>query len=461
MTARVIVVGAGVAGLTAAYRLSREDPTPDVEVLEAAPQAGGRLATAVVGGLELDTGPDSFVARKPWAVELCLELGLELEAPVARDAFVWTPHGLEPLPASALGVPTDADELLRWPGLSRSARAKALADLVRKARPPEGDEPLGSLLRRRLGDEVTEVLVAPLLGGLFAGDVDRLGVAATFPELAGWERDFGSLIRGAKASAKGGRDAGPMFLRPVGGPRRLVDALAEVVGAERIRTSSSVTDLEPRGSGFVVRTADGSEHEADAVVLATQASVSAGLVARLVPDAAQGLGAIRYVGTAVLLLVYPEGTGDALAEAAGFVVPAGRAPMTSATFVSRKWPARGFGDRAVLRCFVGADGSEDVLDAPDEDIVEAVARHLSALLPLPGRPDASLVVRWPRSMPQYDVGHLERIAEIHETLAPGIVVAGNAYRGVGVADTVRSANEAAERVRAHLLGEPTRTERVG
>jgi oxygen-dependent protoporphyrinogen oxidase len=150
--------------------------------------------------------------------------------------------------------------------------------------------------------------------------------------------------------------------------------------------------------------------------------------------------------------VYAEGTADALPQATGFVVPRGKAPMTAATFLSRKWPAPSFGTRAVVRCFVGAAGFEDVLDAPDEDIVSAVGRHLAAALPLPAHPVASAVVRWPRSMPQYEVGHLERVAAIEASLPPGIFVAGNAYHGVGVADAVRGANDVTERVLTHLAG---------
>jgi oxygen-dependent protoporphyrinogen oxidase len=167
------------------------------------------------------------------------------------------------------------------------------------------------------------------------------------------------------------------------------------------------------------------------------------------------------VSTGVALLVYDDGTGEALPDATGFVVPSGEAPMTAATFVSRKWPDPAFGTRAVVRCFVGADGSEGVLDAPDGDIVDAVCRHLAAALPLPGRPVASAVVRWPRSMPQYEVEHLDRVEAIESSLPPGIFVVGNAYRGVGVADTVRGANEVAERVRSHLAGGRIGTERVG
>jgi protoporphyrinogen/coproporphyrinogen III oxidase len=168
---------------------------------------------------------------------------------------------------------------------------------------------------------------------------------------------------------------------------------------------------------------------------------------------ADRLREIRTVSTGVVLLVYAEGTADALPDASGFVVPRERAPMTAATYLSRKWPSTAFGTRAVVRCFVGADGSEDLLDAADDEIVDAVCAHLAALLPLPAEPESSHVVRWPDAMPQYDVGHLERVAAIEQALPAGIFVVGNAYRGIGVADTVRGANDVAERVRSHLLGE--------
>jgi protoporphyrinogen/coproporphyrinogen III oxidase len=456
---RVAVVGGGVSGLATAHRLLRANPALEVTVLESGPTTGGRLAAATVGDLQLESGPDSFVARKPWAVDLCRELGLELLEPGARDAFAWTERGLVPLPTSALGIPTDVDQIARWPGLSRAGRVRALSDLVRRPRPPGADESIGSLVRRRMGDEMVDALTGPLLGGLFAGDVDRLSVEASFPELARWERAFGSLIRGARAALVAGREAGPMFLRPEGGVSRLSSALLQIVGPARVRTRSPVAAIERDGAGFDVRT-DTDGLAADAVVLATPALVASELLAGIAPRVAEVLGGIAYASTGVALLVYPEGTAEALPEATGFVVPRGRAPMTAGTFLSRKWPEPAFGTRAVVRCFVGAVGFEDVLDAPDQDIVEAVCRHLSAVLPLPGRAAASTVVRWPRSMPQFELGHLERVREIEGSLPPGIVVAGNAYLGVGVADAVRSADEAAERVRAHLAGEPVRSENV-
>jgi protoporphyrinogen/coproporphyrinogen III oxidase len=447
--ARVVVVGGGVSGLATAYRLLGDDPSLAVTVLEASGSAGGKLATARVGDLELESGPDAFVARKPWAVDLCRELGLELAEPQARNAYAWTERGLVPLPASALGIPCDVDELARWPGLSRGGRARALADLVRRSRPPVEDESVGSLVRRRMGDEVAERLTGPLLGGLFAGDPDRLSVRATFPELSRWERDFDSLIRGAKAAIKAATDAGPLFLRPREGVARLPAALLDAIGAERVVTDAPAIAIERSGDAISVVARAGA-FDAEAVVLATPAFVSADLLEGSAPEAAAALRQIPYASTAVALLVYPPGTVGALPEATGFVVPRGKAPMTAATFLSRKWPEGRSGTRAVVRCFVGAVGFEDVLESPDADIVEALSRHLAALLPLPGGPEAWGVVRWPRSMPQYEVGHLERVAAIGSALPPGIFVSGNAYAGVGIADSVRSAGEAAERVRDHL-----------
>lgn len=455
----VAIVGGGVAGLATAHRLLAAEPALEVTVLESDPAVGGRLRTAVVGDLELEAGPDAFVARKPWAVELCRELGLELVAPSARGASVWTERGLVPLPETALGVPAGASELWGWAGLSRAGRVRALGDLVRRARRSSDDEALGALLRRRLGDEATERLVAPLLAGLFAGDVDRLGLEATFPELARWERDLGSLIVGARHALRASREAGPMFLKPVGGVGRLPGALREAIGPERIRLVTPVTEVRPLGPRFAVVAGD-EEATTDAIVLATPADVTSRLISAAVPAAALALAEVPYANTAVVLLVYPEGTADGLPEETGFVVPRGLAPMTAATYLSRKWPDPGFGDRAVIRCFVGAVGFEDVVDEPDEDIVEAVARHLAAVLPLPERPEASHVVRWPGSMPQFEVGHLERVRRVEAALPPGIFVAGNAYLGVGVADAVRSGEQAAERVGAHLAGAPLGTERA-
>jgi oxygen-dependent protoporphyrinogen oxidase len=362
------------------------------------------------------------------------------------------------LPETALGIPAEIGGLARWPGLSRGGRARALADLVKRSRRSEEDESVGALVRRRLGDEAAERLVQPLLGGLSAGDIDRLSVQATFPELSVWERGYGSLIHGARAARRAGASAGPMLARPSDGLDALLEALLRSVGPERVRTGAAVTSVRTEGDGFLVAF-EGGTVPADAVVLATPAFASSQALSDLAPAAASGLAGIRYVTTGVVLLVYPDGTAEELPESSGFVVPLGGAPMTEVSFVSRMWPSPVFGSRAVLRASVGGEGAEDLLDALDAEIVDAVCRHLAAVLALPSSPEASAVVRWPRAMPQYEVGHLARVGAIEASLPPGIFLAGDAYHGVDVADAVPSANDAAEGVRAYLAGEDRPSER--
>jgi protoporphyrinogen/coproporphyrinogen III oxidase len=448
---RVAIVGGGVTGLTVAYRLLERDSSLDVTVLEASGRAGGKLRSVDVGGFRLPAGPDSFLARKPWAVELCRELGMgsDLVEPRATGSYLWTAAGLVPYPSgTAFGIPSDLGDVFRWPGLSRAGRMRALRDLLIRKRRVDGDESLGALLRRRLGDEATDRAIGPLLAGLYAGDVDRLSVRATFPELPGWEKAQGSLLRGATAASKNARrnDAGPVFLKPRDGVERLTDALSDKVG-DRLRLKAAVTAIERENEGWRVRSADG-DVEADAVVVTANAPTAADLLPS--GPASDLLREIPFVSTAAVLMVYSSGTGSKLPAGSGFVVPRDAAPMTACTWLSAKWPDPAYGSRAVLRCFVGSAGEEDVLEASDGDIVDACARHLTALLPLPASPQHAEVVRWPKAMPQYLVGHLERAAAIREALPAGIVVAGQALDGVGVADCVRAAGEAADAVAAHL-----------
>jgi protoporphyrinogen oxidase len=195
-------------------------------------------------------------------------------------------------------------------------------------------------------------------------------------------------------------------------------------------------------------------------VLAPEAHVTAGLLRPIAPGAAEKLEGIPYASTGVVLMTYAEGTARELPPGTGFVVPRGKAPMTASTWLSNKWPTEAFGTRAVIRCYVGAVDDEDVLDADDSDIVDAVARFHAAVVPLPGEPEHAAVVRWPRSMPQFELGHLDRVARIRKALPAGIFVTGQAYDGVGIPDCVRGADETAEAVVAHVLGAPLSKETV-
>jgi oxygen-dependent protoporphyrinogen oxidase len=330
-----------------------------------------------------------------------------------------------------------------------------MLDLVRAPRKGEEDEALGALLRRRLGTEASRVLVEPLLAGLHAGDPLRLSTLATFPELRRWEVAHGSLIRGAKAAVRAaGEERGrkPIFATVWGGLNRLVGKMVEDIGADRVRLDRPVSAIHAEADEFTVEAAATHFH-ADALVLATPAFEASRLLGDANREASEELAAIPYASTAVVILVYPQGTASRLPEGGtGFVVPAGDRAMTACTWVSRKWPHNAYGDRAVVRCFVGRAGDERALDLSDEELTAKVAEEVEAAVPIGAAPEASRVARWNRAMPQYEVGHQDRLARIALALerTPGIVVTGAAYDGVGIADCVRQGTEAALQVRDFL-----------
>jgi oxygen-dependent protoporphyrinogen oxidase len=457
---RVAVVGAGVAGLTVAHRLTADGH--DVVVLDAAERTGGQLRSVEVDGLVLDAGADSFLGRKPWASDLCRELGIETTRAAASGTWLWTPRGLVEYPSgTAFGIPTDLADLFRWPGISARGRRRAALDLVKRKRPTSaGDETLGGLLRRRLGDEATDLALAPILGQPFGGDVDDLSAGATFPELRSWERSQGSLLRGAQAAvrdSKKGTPAPPLFVRPRAGAAALTDELAARLGSTA-RCGTAVETVARSDDGWVLHTSAG-PIRADAVVLAVDAVSARRLLEPVVRGVGDDLEQIPNVSVGVVLLVYPDGSAGGVPAGAGFAAPAGTTPMSACTFTSSVWPDPAFGSRAVLRCAIGGAGQEDVLDAADDDIVAACARHLAALIPLPPAPDASAVVRWPDAIPRYRLGHVDRVARIRERLPAGIFVTGRSFDGVEVAGCIRGASETAEHLRG-FVGSNHR-ERIG
>jgi oxygen-dependent protoporphyrinogen oxidase len=341
--------------------------------------------------------------------------------------------------------------------MSLRGRVRAAFDTVKPPAAPDRDMSIGELVRKRMGSEALRVLVGPLLGGLFAGDPDRLSVDATFPELKAWAAGRG-MIRGARAALKA-RDkvedtpaTRAMFATVWGGLERLTETLAHAVGQERVFRESPVRSIRGADGTFEVEV-PGEPVRADAVVLATPAFASADLLAG---DAATTLREIPYASTAVVLLVYPEGSAKRFPDGTGFVVPQGEADITACTWISRKWPRPEFGDRAVVRCYLGRAGAEEILGEPDGALIDRVAGDLDRVLDL-GRPEEARVVRWERAMPQYEVGHLERVRRIREALPGGIFVTGSAYGGVGIADCVRQAGETARDVHGYL--ESRRTER--
>ncbi len=447
----VAVVGGGVAGLAAALTASRAGG--HVVVLEASSQLGGKVRVSDVGGLAVDEGADAMLARLPDGVQLARDAGLgdELVSPAAGQAALWSRGRLRPLPTGTLlGVPGDLAALARSHALSPAGLARVPLDLVLPGSPAPDDVSVGDLVRRRLGPEVVDRLVDPLLGGVYAGRADQLSLHATLPQLAGPVAGSRSLLlatRRARATAT--PYTGPVFRGLPGGLGRLPGAVATASGAE-VRLGTTVRGLKrtPTCWRLELGSAAHPGHlDVDAVVLAVPAAPAARLLRELAPSAAAELAGLDYASVAIVTLVLDGATPGA---GSGYLVPAAEGRTTKAvTFTSRKWAHYPDG-RAVVRASVGRHGEARDLQRGDEELVRLIRAELEAAVgPVPRTLD-SRVVRWGGGLPQYAVGHLERVRRVREAVGrhPGLAVAGAAYDGVGVPAVARSGREAAQQVLA-------------
>lgn len=449
----VVVVGGGISGLAAALALHRAGPPGlRVTVLEAAAELGGKLRTSEIAGVPVDEGAEAFLARRPEAVELARSVGLgeELVVPATSSAGLWTRGQLRPLPTgTALGVPTDLVSVARSGVLSRRGLARLGLDRALPGRPRREDVAVGRYVGSRLGREVVDRLVDPLLGGVYAGRADLLSLHATIPALVPVARRGGSLLAGAAAAARAADPyAGPVFSTLPGGLARLAEAVAAASTAD-VRRSTTVRELTPGpDGGWLLTTGSARAPErlaADAVVLALPAAPAARLLAPVVPAAAAELASIDYASVAIVTLAYADAPP---LPGSGFLVPATDGRLTkAATFSSTKWAhvaAAGRGT-TIVRCSVGRYGEPADLRCDDVELVTTVATELREAVGLVGQPVASRVTRWGGALPQYAVGHLDRVARIRSAVAdlPGLVVCGAAYDGVGIPACIASGQRAA------------------
>jgi oxygen-dependent protoporphyrinogen oxidase len=451
MTRRLVVVGAGITGLAAAFEWRRRRPHDEIVVLEAGDRIGGKLHRVRLAGHWYDTGPEAMLARVPEAIALVEALGLghRLVAPATTQASVVLPEGRFPLPAgTVLGVPASADGLDGFLSPEGVARVRAEAGL-----PPlvvDGDVSVGRLLRERLGDEVVDRLVEPLLGGVYAGRADELSLQATMPALVAHLSEGSVLAAAAAARDAGARSRGdadgPVFMTVDEGIGSLPAALVEAARAEvRLRTPAHA--IRRTASGFEVSTGQVAAPEvltADFVLVAAPAGKAARLLGRVAPDAVEPLQGIPYASMAVVAMAFPA---QDVAAGSGLLVP----PVTGrlvkgVTVSSSKWPHLG-GNVLLVRSSVGRFRDESELQRTDEDLSAAVVADVADLLDL-ARPEPieTAVVRWGGGLPQYLVGHPARVDAIRSAVAevPGLGIAGAAFGGLGIPACIRDASRAVD-----------------
>lgn len=457
-----MVIGGGISGLVAALRLSQAGS--EVTVIEPGP-LGGKLQTSAVAGRLVDETADAFLLRVPWALALChdLELDGELISPAERTAHVFVDGVRHPLPAAhMLGVPTDLDALARSGIISSDGVDRAAADLAleRQATDPLAagtDVPIGPYLRGRLGDEVVDHLVDPLVGGINAGDTATLSLAAVVPQLDAAARSGDpSLIRSCgaqreRALAAGNGPDAPIFAAPVDGMARLIDGLLGFLPGVDLRTGYRAVTIEPvdRSGASPVRVVldDGTALEADVVIVATPAHAAGPLLRATSVAASDLLAAINHASVSLVTLAFDRDDIGDVTGASGCLLPGDQGALASAiSYATSKWaqlrdPER---DDVILRVSAGRFGDDRHLDLDDPALTEAVLRDLDRVVGITGPPTEVRVGRWPASFPQYAPGHLQRIGALELALAKTPVrVVGMALRGVGIPACVRSAEDAA------------------
>jgi protoporphyrinogen/coproporphyrinogen III oxidase len=448
----VAIVGGGFAGLALAFRLLQHQSNPTVVLLEASARLGGKALTEIVeteqGRFLIEAGPDSFLAMKPWARQLAIELGLEdrlipinsVSHPVSilkHGQLVRMPAGLN------LAAPALLRPFLASPLLSPSGRARVLREPRIKSTANDGDESVGGFIRRRLGQEMLDWIAEPLMAGIYNGDPDEMSLLATFPQLRAQERHQGGLIRAARlnrrARASGTRQAA--FLTFTDGMQELTAALADRIGPVG-RAGARVAGINwlPTDNNVRLLLVDGQCLVARHAVLAIPAASAADLLRPERPDLASGLARLRTNPAGSISLAFPD---DAIARPVpgyGLLIPMKeQRPINAITVASQKFDHRAPARSTLLRVFFGGARSPETMKLDDAGLTKLVMSQLRELLGVQSAPHFTRIFRWPSGSPQYDVGHLDRVAELDALLPSNLHLTGSAYRGVGLPDLAHEA----------------------
>lgn len=471
------MIGGGISGLAAAHRIGELAPRVQLTLFEATSRLGGVLETIHRDGFLIEKSADNFITSFPWAVDLCRRVGLGDQlvstSDEHRQAFVVSRGKLRKIPDGFLIMaPTRLWPVVASPILSPLGKLRLALEKFVRPRSDDGDESLASFARRRMGREAYERLVQPLVGGIYTADPERLSVLATMPRFVEMERQHGSLLaaalknrreQAAKSADSGARYS--MFVAPRDGMSSLVDAIAARLPRGAVRFESAVERIAPRDDGrwSVLSALSNARRSAveetfDAVIVAAPARHAARLLEGIDATLATELSGIEHAGAAVIALAYDRAQIAHPLDGFGFVVPlVERLHILSGSFSSVKYPGRAPEGKVLCRAFLGGACQRELLDHDDATLRRIAHEELARLLGIAGTPILSEVVRWSNTMPQYHVGHVERVARIEAAAAKhrGLALAGNAYRGVGVPQCIQSGEQAAERTLAQLCAGST------
>ncbi|GIP20990.1 protoporphyrinogen oxidase [Paenibacillus sp. J22TS3] len=469
---RIVIIGGGISGLSAAYYLKERFKDKGVPlkltVAEQSDRLGGRIRTLRQDGYVIETGPDSFLGRKVAALHLAKSLGLEEELtgtnPLARTNYILHRGKLHTMPAGlALGIPTRVGPFIKTDMISLAGKARAAMDLLLPRRKTVGDEALGAFIERRIGREVLERLVEPLLAGIYAGDTGNLSLQATFPQFHDIERKYRSLILGMIAGRTAPTKTGPeelpeiakrsMFLTFKNGLSTLVEKLEEELSGATILKNCGVRSVLRYENGYRVTLENGEVCETDGIVMALPAYACGRLLEPF--SAADVFDSIPYVSVANVALGYRAEELQHDLKGSGFVIPRteGRM-MTACTWTSSKWLHTAPKGKVLLRAYIGRAGAEASATMDDRETVARVREELKEIMGITAKPELAVVSRLPESMPQYRVGHKERIGHLREALEsryPGVLICGSGYDGVGIPDCIQHGKAAADHMADRLL----------
>jgi oxygen-dependent protoporphyrinogen oxidase len=453
---RIAIIGGGISGLSAAFTLEkhrRNGVALEYAVFESSPRLGGVLLTERIDGCLVEAGPDSFLTEKPWAADLCREVGLGDQLIGSNDrerkTYILVKNRLVPMPEGLMFmVPTKILPALWSPLFSAHTKFHMMREWFHSRKTSAADESVASFVERHYCPEIVDRLADPLLSGIYGGEARKLSLRAVLPRFAEMEASHGSLARALlsarqKTPSPNGK---PLFTSLKNGMQQLVDAVASHLPPTALHLNTPVQAIQSQDSGWVVSAGYASD-QFDAVILATSAQAAANL--GLPAELNSALRAIEYTSSVTTALAYNQSVRQSLPPGFGFLVPRSEGNrMLAVTFVHNKFLHRAPEDRALIRCFLGGARHPAILDQSDDEILRVVRQELRQILNLTVEPVFTRVYRWKDAMAQYNVGHIERIQAIERACRelPGLALAGNAYHGIGIPDCVRSGTDAANHV---------------